>query len=199
MACIGALICAAVIVFDIIVLGHRQQMTVMNWVWPITALYLGPVAVWATAAGGRPLTARWQRQHGRQAAPEKPPWATIALGVSHCGAGCTLGEIIAEFSVYAAGIAIVGQALLAEYVGDYVLAVLLGLIFEFFAIAPARGLSFWPGIRAAAKADILSLTASEVGLFAWMAVQALVLFPAPHHLHPDSPVYRSTGSVCSSA
>jgi hypothetical protein len=74
-------------------------------------------------------------------------------------------------------------------IGDYVLAVMLGLAFQYFAIAPMRGLGVRAGIVAAAKADILSLTAFEVGLFGWMALQTFVLFPAPHHLHPDSPVY----------
>ncbi|GCE03410.1 hypothetical protein KDAU_07390 [Dictyobacter aurantiacus] len=50
-----------------------------------------------------------------------------------------------------------------------------------------RSLSFWPGLKEAIKADTLSLTAFEVGLFAWMALSSLVFFhPA---LHPDSPVY----------
>jgi Domain of unknown function (DUF4396) len=29
----------------------------------------------------------------------------------------------------------------------------------------------------------------EAGLFGWMALATLVLFPAPHHLRPDRPVY----------
>jgi len=45
------------------------------------------------------------------------------------------------------------------------------------------------GIVTAAKADILSLTAFELGLFGWMALMALVFFPAPHHLYPNSPIY----------
>jgi Domain of unknown function (DUF4396) len=85
-------------------------------------------------------------------------------------------------------VTVAGTALWAEFAGDYVLAVWLGLVFQYFAIAPMRGLSFRKGIVAAAKADILSLTAFEVGLFGWMAVMHVVLFPAPH-LHPDSPVY----------
>jgi hypothetical protein len=51
-----------------------------------------------------------------------------------------------------------------------------------------RGLSFRKGIVAAAKADILSLTAFEVGLFGWMALMAFVFFPNPH-LMPTSPVF----------
>ncbi|MFZ1176261.1 MAG: DUF4396 domain-containing protein, partial [Mycobacterium sp.] len=49
-------------------------------------------------------------------------------------------------------------------------------------------LSFRKGIVAAAKADVLSLTAFEVGLFGWMALMALVFFPSSP-LHPDGPVY----------
>jgi putative flippase GtrA len=39
-----------------------------------------------------------------------------------------------------------------------------------------RGLSFWPGLWAAIKADTLSLTAFEIGLFAWMALTYFVFF-----------------------
>jgi len=87
-----------------------------------------------------------------------------------------------------AGVTLAGEALFAEYVGDYLIAVLLGLVFQFFAIAPMRGLGLGEGIAAAAKVDLASLTAFEVGLFGWMALTAFVLFPSPH-LHPDSPVY----------
>ncbi len=64
----------------------------------------------------------------------------------------------------------------------------LGLLFQFFAIAPMRGLGIREGIKAAAKADILSLSAFEVGLFGWMALMTFVFFPDPH-LTPASPVY----------
>jgi hypothetical protein len=74
-------------------------------------------------------------------------------------------------------------------IGDYVAAVALGIVFQYFAIAPMRGLSPRKGLVEAAKADVLSLTAFEVGLFGWMALMSFVVFPAPHHLHPDSPVY----------
>jgi len=74
---------------------------------------------------------------------------------------------------------VAGETLFAEYLGDYVLAVLLGLIFQYLAIAPMRDLNFRMGIVAAAKADILSLSAFEVGLFGWMAHMSFVFFPAP--------------------
>lgn len=180
---------AAWILLDILGRGNRQQMRVMEWVWPVTGLYLGPLAVLGYARFGRPKSPSWRARHGLDEPPDAPHWATVAVGVSHCGAGCTLGDIAAEFAVFGVGATIAGETVFAEYVGDYVLAVALGLVFQYFAIAPMRGLSFGNGIVAAAKADILSLSAFEVGLFGWMALQAFVLFPAPHHIHPDSPVY----------
>lgn len=38
------------------------------------------------------------------------------------------------------------------------------------------------------RPTLLSRTSFQV-LFAWMALMAFVLFPAPHHLQPDSAVY----------
>jgi hypothetical protein len=176
------------ILLDVFARGYRQRMGVMEAVWPVTALYFGPVAVWAYSRFGRPSSARWLEENGREQPPDKPGWATVGVGVSHCGAGCTLGDIVAEFVVFGIGATIAGTALFAEYVGDFVLAILLGLAFQFFAIAPMRELGVREGIRAAAKADLLSLTAFEVGLFGWMALMSFVFFPHPH-LHPDSPVY----------
>jgi hypothetical protein len=178
--------CAAWIVLDVYARGFRQPMRVMEAVWPVTALYFGPAAVWAYRRWGRVRSERWQERHG--APGEAPQWVTTALGVSHCGAGCTLGDIIAEFAVFAAGVTIAGAALLPEYLGDYLLALALGIVFQFFAIAPMRGLRLRDGLVQAAKADVLSLTAFEVGLFGWMALMFFVLFPGPH-LHPDRAAY----------
>ena len=60
-------------------------------------------------------------------------------------------------------------------------------MFQFFAIAPMRGLSLGPGIVAAIKADTLSLTAFEIGLFGFMAVVYFGLFHP--HLRPDRATY----------
>jgi hypothetical protein len=188
VALASGLISAGIVLRDI-GRGHRQRMPVMAWVWPITCLYTGPLGLWAYRRLGLPHSPAWLAERGLDEPPEQPGWASTALGVSHCGAGCTLGDIVAEWAVFALGLTIAGQALYPEMIGDYVLAVMLGLAFQYFAIAPMRGLGVRAGIVAAAKADILSLTAFEVGLFGWMALQAFVLFPGPHRLHPDSPVY----------
>ena len=112
----------------------------------------------------------------------------VALGVGHCGAGCTLGDIVGETGVFLAGLTIAGAALWPEFPIDFALALTLGIAFQFFAIAPMRGLGLRAGLAAAAKADVLSLAAFEVGLFAWMAVMHFVLFPDPH-LQPDTAAY----------
>lgn len=142
--------------------------------------------MWAYRHFGRPNSPRWTARHGEPG--DRPGWVPVALGVSHCGAGCTLGDIVAEFTVFASGWTLAGEALYAEYVGDYLLAVLLGVAFQYFAIAPMRKLSFGKGMIEAVKADILSLTAFEVGLFGWMALMRFVFFAA-HPLHPDSTTY----------
>ena len=171
-----AFVCAGWILYDIYRRGYRQHMRVMEVVWPVTGLYFGPAAVAAFRSWSRPHTQRWQDQYGDP--PDNPGYATIAIGVSHCGAGCTLGDLVAEFTVFGLGVTVAGTALLAEYLGDYILALTLGIGFQYLAIAPMRGLSLREGLIEAAKADVLSLTAFEVGLFGWMA-DVLRVLPRP--------------------
>jgi Domain of unknown function (DUF4396) len=185
-ALVAGFACGAWIAFDIYGRSYRQQMKVMEAVWPITALYFGPAAVWAYRAWGRPASHRWQRRNGDP--PPRPGYADTAVDASHCGAGCTLGDIIAEFAVFGLGASVAGLTLGAEYIADYLAALAFGIVFQYFAIAPMRGLSLRKGLIEAAKADVASLTAFEIGLFGWMALMAFVFFPAPH-LTPATPVY----------
>ncbi len=225
--------CAGIIAYDVLGNHRRQPMGVMNFVFPITALYFGPFALafyWRWARAGRRMTmsqtsmtmsqasmtetsvprgampqaaaaSGGQHTHhdmadaaGRDggydpesaAGRSEPRWVMIATEVSHCGAGCSLGDVISEFVVFAAALTIAGLTLGAEYLGDYVLALTLGIIFQYFAIAPMRGLGVRDGLIAAAKADFISLTAFEIGLFGWMAIMTFVLFPAPHNLMPNA-------------
>jgi hypothetical protein len=123
------------------------------------------------------------------AGPAKPRWVTMATEVSHCGSGCALGDVISEFLIFALALTLAGSTLFAEYLGDYIFALAFGIAFQYFAIAPMRGLGVRDGLKAAAKADVMSLTAFEVGLFGWMAVMAFVLFPAPGQLMPNSAAF----------
>ncbi|MDQ6837775.1 MAG: DUF4396 domain-containing protein [Actinomycetota bacterium] len=51
--------------------------------------------------------------------PERPRWASVATGVSHCGSGCSLGDLIAERVVFGIGATLAGLALFPEYIADY--------------------------------------------------------------------------------
>lgn len=181
------LLSAALILADIYLLGYREHMRIMEAVWPLTALYAGPVAIAAYLWWGRPMSGKWMRAGGRGLAG-KPFWAETAVSATHCGAGCVLGDLIAEWVVFAAGLQLAGLALPVEYPFDYVLALSWGILFQYFVIAPMRHLTAGEGLRLAAKADFLALSAFEVGLFGWMAVIQLVLFPAPH-LPADSAAF----------
>lgn len=183
-----AFVSALVILVDIFGRGYRSKMTVMDVVWPVTGLYLGPIAIWGYLRYGRPTSERWQREHDVDSPPDKPHWSSVGLGTSHCGAGCTLADIVVAWGVFTVGASIAGRALFAEYIAEYLAALALGIVFQYWAIAPMRGLGFRDGLVAAAKADILSLTAFQVGMFGVMALSSLVVF-ADRPLEPNQPAY----------
>jgi hypothetical protein len=93
-------ISAVIIVVDIFS-GHRQQMWIMEIVWPATALYSGPLALWAYYKMGRIRTrqnVRRAKDEGRKHPGEdRPLWEAISLGSMHCGSGCSLGDLCAEW------------------------------------------------------------------------------------------------------
>jgi hypothetical protein len=101
-------VCAAVITGD--ELCRPQGMMIMNFVWPITALYFGPAALWGYFKSG--LKAAKQRhpesQQETQAELTVLTREQVALATTHCGAGCALGDIISEWSVFAMGLTFVG-------------------------------------------------------------------------------------------
>lgn len=177
---------AAAIAVDIL-RGRRQPMAVMNFVWPITALYFGPLALWAYWRLGRMSSGASGNDHSHRRPSGEPFWQSVFVGSTHCGAGCVLGDIIGEWVVFATGLLVANSRLLADYTLDFALAYLAGIAFQYFAIVPMRHLPPARGIVEAIKADTLSLVAFEVGMFGWMAVSAKLLFHPP--LHPDSAVY----------
>ena len=140
---VWALLASAVsfVIIAIDLVAHPQKMAIMNFVWPITALYFGPFSLWTYFAFGREKVS--QRDHA--AHREKPFWQQVWVGTTHCGAGCTLGDIIAEFAIFTAGVTLLGSMLLASFCADFLLAYLLGVVFQYFSIAPMRHLHGWPG------------------------------------------------------
>jgi uncharacterized protein DUF4396 len=200
---------AAAIAHDIAARGYRQQMAIMNLVWPITALYWGPVAAWAYFRRGKRMSHRWAREHDvsmdelMSGDAEDPPgawpfaranWWPISKGVSHCGAGCTLGDVCGEWLVYLTGFSIglfastAANDLMAMFALDFAFAWAFGIAFQYFSIVPMRDdLGPLGGVWAAIKADTLSIVAFQIGLFGFMALYHLVLWQPP--LSVASPTY----------
>ncbi len=175
--------------------GHRQRMGIMHVVWPVTAMYWGPVAVWMYF---RTLPRMLRQQSGTQRPGERsneqrggngqPTWMQTATAVFHCGAGCTLGDIAGEWVVFLLAWTWAGAAFQTELVTNFLFAFALGIVFQYFTIAPMRGEKGLKGIWLAVRADTASIVAFELGLFGWMALSYFVLFPAPH-THPDNSIH----------
>jgi hypothetical protein len=159
------IVCAVWMAIDVLL--HPQRMWIMNLVWPLTMLYLGPLGLWYYWRAGR--------KSGKQ--DRRAFWKPVLKGSMHCGAGCALGDFIGEWLVFLLGIRVLGSDLLTKYLFAFMLAYAFGIFFQYFAIAPMRQLSFGAGLVAAIKADTLSLLAFEVGMFAWMAVTQRLLLP----------------------
>lgn len=191
-------LCAAWIGFDVI--RRPQHMAVMNFVWPITALYFGPVAVWAYVRFGPPQShaAMQEKQGNQQKKDESLHWNQVAVATSHCGAGCTIADVITEFTLFGLGATLLGSRLWASFAWDLAAAWLVGVVIQYFSIKPMRNLSVGEGIVAAIKADTLSILAFQVGMYGWMALVYLEFFTHPH-LEPIKPEYWSMmqiGMIC---
>lgn len=172
---------------------HPQKMKIMNVVWPVTALF-GSLAVVA-------FYERWGARDARDApapaeAAAKPSLAVMAAkAAGHCGSGCTLGDLGAEMlAVWApAVLVLVGwhtlwdENVFATWTLDFVFAYALGIVFQYFAIAPMRHLGLAAGLKAAVKADTLSLVAWQLGMYGFMAFAIFGLFRA----HWDEPLRPS--------
>ena len=177
--------CAIVIAVDEV--RHPQHMGIMNVVWPVTALFGSVLWLAGYLAWGRAPEKRGG--HDEADAPAASPAAKsmpvmVAKASSHCGAGCTLGDIVAEWLVFfIPGIAVAfgwhslfGEKIFAVWVLDYIVAFLLGIVFQYFTIKPMRGLSVKEGIVQALKADAASITAWQVGMYGFMAIAQFAWF-----------------------
>lgn len=176
--------------------GHRQKMWIMHLVWPITAMYFGPIAVWMYLRT-RPVTLKKSPQPADDTKEKmkemEPTREQVAVSVFHCGAGCTLDDILGEASLFIIGGSVAtfvaGSEFGTKLVVDFLLAYILGIFFQYFTIVPMRGLSPGKGILAAMRADTISIGAFEVGMFGWMALTRFVLFPEPTRIYPNMAVF----------
>lgn len=179
-------VCALIVLVDVV--RRPQKMGVMNVVWPVTALFGTVFTLWGYVKYGRASGKDAMRQargaHQRMPSESQPFRAIVGKGASHCGAGCMIGDLIAEWLVFLVPAVAVWfgwhslfeEKIFAAWVVDFIFAFTLGIVFQYFAIAPMRGLSIGKGIVAALKADTLSLTAWQVGMYGFMAIAQFYLF-----------------------
>lgn len=170
--------------------GNHQHMWIMNLVWPITALYAGPLALWAYFRVGRRSSRRNMQPAkvgGHDTPDRKPLWQSAALATTHCGSGCTLGDLVAEWSLLAVPLVLAGHKLFAAWIADYILAFLFGIAFQYFTLKPMRHIGRGEALVEALKADTLSLSAWQLGMYGWMAIATFVIFG--HELDVRGPVF----------
>ena len=173
-----ALLCAAAILYDVFGRGYRQRTSVMSVVWPITALYFGPLALPAYYRWGRPRSEKWQKEHG--SAPEKSLPVAAATGGTTGGAASAIGHVIGVPLVVFLGLTIAGQALWVMILFIAVIATVLLFAFEyFFSTVPTRGLSRGKGLGVALLIALVTVLAFDVGMGGWMLVMHFLLFMPP--------------------
>ena len=95
---------AAAIALDLF--RHPQHMWIMNIVWPVAALFGTGSILWQYFSYGR--LASQENVHAAMQRHQDPPISGATPfpvkggnGALHCGSGCTLGDIVAEWLVFA--------------------------------------------------------------------------------------------------
>jgi hypothetical protein len=182
-----AILCALVVAAD--EMRNPQNMWIMNVVWPLVALFGSIIALAAYFRYGKLAS---KKAFAEAKANDRPPPSMaktpfsvmVGKGAAHCGSGCALGDLFAEWLAYLVPVIAVyfgwktvfAEKMFAVWVLDYILAFSIGVGFQYFTIKPMRDLSPWQGLVQAVKADFLSLTAWQVGMYGFMAFAQFYLF-----------------------
>ncbi|WP_102224258.1 DUF4396 domain-containing protein [Acidimangrovimonas sediminis] len=167
-------------------------MGIMAAVWPLTALFGGPILVafylrhGRSPEGGADHHHHHHHHHGdNHGGTADPSAVSVTKGSLHCGAGCSLGDILAESAaaLWPGILTFFGypgfwpDRIFAAWGLDFILAFVLGIVFQYYAIVPMQGLKPLQGIVAAVKADALSLISWQVGMYGAMAIFHFWVFP----------------------
>lgn len=167
---------AAMMIVDIYVRGYRQPVRAMEAVWPITAVYSGPLALWAYHKWGRPLTAKWQEQHQRS-----PQWGVAVTAATQTiagGAASFIGHTLAVPLVMWTGWTIAGKHVWAMILLIAVFALPLLIAFEYRSLADLIP-STARRLQMAVRISVLAILAFDLGMGAIMLLVAFVLHYGP--------------------
>ncbi len=243
----------------ILIVDQRRHappaMRIMLWVWPITALWAGSIALLlyrglarpGRAAGGmgghampakpampgrtatvpsaptlvgqphdmhgmRGMASMSETHAGHEAAMHgmagmpggamegmgRAPatWRNVTTGTLHCGAGCTLADLVGPWVFRLMPFALFGHFMYGEWLIDYVLALIAGVFFQYAAQAEMtseRGPSLW---WRSLRVDFLSLTAWQIGMYGWMAIAMFWLIGPMSPSHPVFWLMMQIGMLC---
>ena len=184
---------AIIILIDVI--RHPQAMKIMDAVWPINALWGGPLILWAYFTLGKHRKMKMEMPMTEHKYGEF--WQGIVVDALHCGAGCSLSDLVGSWIFYyLLSFSILNQKLFGEWLFDYVLALIIGVLFQYAAIAPMMGGSVGHKLFQAFKIDFWSLTAWQVGMYGWSAI---VNFGLHLHFTPVMPAFwlmMAIGMAC---
>ena len=158
----AGLLGAAAILFDIVGRGRRQRDPFMNAIWPLAALYLGPLALPAYLRFGRPAGQQNDRHSG-----SRGPDGAVVGAVIPGGVASGLAHLIAVPFVVATGLTIAGLDMWAMVAIIAVLATAMIFVFD-YAQAARRGHKLSAG--GALVAAVLTVVAFDVGMLGWMLV-----------------------------
>jgi len=172
--------CALIIAVDEV--RRPPEMWIMNIVWVVAAMFGSFIWLWVY----------WKWGRSKPNGSAKPPMAVMVFkGSSHCGAGCMIGDVVAEWTafwwptvaVWLGWHHVFAEKTFAVWILDFGVAYLVGILVQYFTIAPMRHLSAGEGILAALKADTASITAWQVGMYGLIAVVQFAWFkPAYSHI-----------------
>lgn len=174
ITCTGFLV-AALILVDCYILGYRQPLRAMEAVWPITAIYSGPVALWAYYKWGRRSTAKWQEHN---VAPEQRVAVTAVTQTIAGGAASFIGHTLAVPLVMWTGWMIAGKHVwpMILLIAVFALPLLIG--FEYQSLADQIQSSA-QRLRMAVRISLLAILAFDLGMGAIMLLVAFVLHYGP--------------------
>ena len=159
-----ALLSAVVIAVDIAVTGRPQRSRAMAVVWPVSALYLGPVALLAYRRWGQTRTDSVDVVTGT------PSRSTLSRGLPG-GAASVIAHLVGVPVVLLTGWTIAGLEMWAMIAVIAVLALVILFAFE-YASRSGVGADSSTGGRAgtAALVAVATIVAFDIGMVGWMVV-----------------------------
>ena len=186
----AAVLSAGIITVDLL-RGHPQHMWIMDVVWPVTALWAGPVTRFMYfrygRAGARPAVLAAKARHEKPPGAQQPFGILAVRGSFHCGAGCALGDMLAETLAFRPPTHVVRSRDVRCMAVRFRNRVRLGHRFSVFhhqanarsvarrrSEAGARGGHAFPGRL-------------QVGMYGWMAIATFALFA--RKLPQNSPTF----------